>query len=129
MPSSKLALASGLAAIVLCGCGQAASPPRGRGQVDSQVTLPSNQNHLACLRNDHLQAQQLGRYGIQIGVPPSGPQVWYTPTPGVAQGQQIQGIPSAQGAEVIGAAQVYPNGASDNEMKKVELCISQGVSG
>ena len=32
-------------------------------------------------------------------------------------------------AEVIGSAQVYPNGAPDNEMKKIELCMSQGVSG
>jgi hypothetical protein len=127
MPSPKLALAFGLAALVLCGCGQAVTPPQGRGKIDSQVTYP--QNHITCLRDDHLQVQRLGHYGIQIGQPPAGPQVWYVPTPGIAQGQQIQGIPSAQGAEVIGAAQVYPNGASDSEMKKVELCISQGVSG
>ncbi len=127
MPSSKLALASGLAAIVLCGCGGAVSRPQGRGKLDNAVTYPHN--HLKCLRDAHLSIQRLGLYGIQIGQPPSGPQVWYTPTPGAAQSRQIEGIASAQGAEVIGPAQVYPNGASDTEMKQIELCISQDVSG
>jgi hypothetical protein len=127
MPSSKVALASGLAAIVLCGCGSAASRPQGRGKIESQFTYPKN--HLTCLRNDHFQVQRLGPFGVQIGQPPTGPQIWYQSTPGISQGQQIQGVPTAQGAEVIGSAQVYPNGASDNEMKKIELCMSQGVSG
>ena len=127
MPSSKLALASGLAAIVLCGCGSAVKPPQGRGKIDTPITYPKN--HLTCLREDHLQVRTLGRYGIQIGEPPAGPQVWFQPTPGAAQADQIKGVASAQGAEVIGSARVYPNGASDGEMKKIELCISQGVSG
>jgi hypothetical protein len=127
MPSSKVALASGLAAIVLCGCGSAASQPQGRGKIESQLTYPKN--HLTCLRKDHFQVQRIGPFGVQIGQPPSGPQIWYEPTPGIAQGQQIQGAPAAQGAEVIGAAQVYPNAASDTEMKKIELCMSQGVAG
>jgi hypothetical protein len=125
MPSSKLALASGLAAIVLCGCGGAVSRPLGRGKLDNVLTYPHS--HLKCLRAAHLSVQRIGLYGIQIGQPPSGPQVWYTPTPGAAQARQIGGL--AQGAEVIGPADVYPNGASDNEMKKIELCISQDVSG
>jgi hypothetical protein len=127
MPSSKVALASGLAAIVLCGCGTAVKVPQGRGKIESQFTYP--QNHLTCLRKDHFQVQRLGPFGVQVGQAPNGPQIWYQSTPGIAQGQQIQGVPSAQGAEVIGSAQVYPNGASDNELKKVELCMSQGVGG
>jgi hypothetical protein len=127
MPSSKLALASGLAAIVLCGCGGAVKPPQGRGKIDTPLTYPKD--HLACLRQHHLQFHTLGRYVVQIGQPPAGPQVWLQATPGSAQAQQIQGVIPAQGAEVIGSAQVYPNGASDSEMKKVENCFSQGVSG
>jgi len=127
MPSSKLALASGLAAILLCGCGAAVKQQQGRGKLDSPLTYP--QNHLKCLRNDPFTVQKLGRYGLQIGQPPAGPQVWLQSTPGSAQSQQIQGVLAAQGAEVIGSAQVYPNGASDGEMKKIELCFSQGVSG
>ena len=127
MPPWKLALASGLAALVLCGCGSALKPPQGRGKIDNPLTYP--QNHLTCLRKDHLGVQALGHYGIQIGQLPDGPTVMFQPTPGDAQAQQIDGLSSAQGAEVIGSAQLYPRGASDNELKKIELCLSQGVSG
>ena len=127
MPPWKLALASGLAALVLCGCGSALKPPQGRGKIDNPQTYP--QNHLTCLRKNGLGVQTLGHYGIQIGQLPTGPTVWFQPTPGAAQAQQISGISSAQGAEVIGSAQLYPRGASDNELKKIELCLSQGVSG
>ena len=65
--------------------------------------------------------------GLQIGTYPSGPTVQFTPSPGVAQGEQIQA--KEQGAEVIGAALLYPNGASDEELKKIEDCLSQGVKG
>jgi hypothetical protein len=127
MPLWKLALASAVAASVLCGCGSALESPQGRGKIDNPLTYP--QNHLTCLRNDHLNVQALGHYGIQIGQLPAGPTVHFQPTPGAAQAQQIDGISSAAGAEVIGSAQLYPNGASDNELKKIELCLSQGVSG
>jgi hypothetical protein len=127
MPPWKLALASGLAASVLCGCGSALKPSQGRGKIDSPLTYP--QNHVTCLRKDHLSVQTLGSYGLQIGALPTGPTVRFQPTPGAAQSQQIYGLSSAQGAEVIGSAQLYPNGASDNELKKIELCLSQGVNG
>ena len=127
MPSPKLALAFGLAAILLCGCGGAVKPPRGRGKIDTPLTY--TQNHLTCLRQDHLAYQTLGRYGVQIGQPGVGPMVLLQPTPGAAQALQIKGVADAQGAEVIGSAQVYPNQGSDNELKKVELCFSAGVSG
>jgi hypothetical protein len=127
MPPSKLALASGLAAIVLCGCGSALEKPQGRGKIENPLTYP--QNHIKCLQGDHLAVQRLGRYEIQVGQQPGSPLVIYEPSPGVAQGQQIQGFPSAQGAEVIGSAQLFPNQAPDGELKKIELCLSSGVSG
>jgi hypothetical protein len=112
---------------MLCGCGSALKVPQGRGKIDNPLTYP--QNHLTCLRKDHLSVQALGHYGIQIGQLPAGPTVRFQPTPGAAQAEQIEGTASAQGAEVIGSAQLYPNGAGDNELKKIELCLSQGVSG
>jgi hypothetical protein len=127
MPSWKLALASGLAAIVICGCGGAVKPPQGRGKIDTPLTYP--QNHLTCLRKDHLPYQTLGRYRVQIGQHGIGPLVLLQPTPGAAQAEQLKGVPTAQGAEVIGSAQVYPNAGSDNELKKIELCLSSGVAG
>lgn len=127
MPSSKSALALGLAAIVVCGCGSAVKPPQGRGKIDTPITYPKN--HLTCLRKAHFEVQVVDRYDLQIGQPPAGPRVHFQPTPGAAQAEQIQGLPAPQGAEVIGSAQLYPNGATDNQLKKIELCLSAGVSG
>jgi hypothetical protein len=127
MPSSKLALASGLAAIVLCGCGSALNPPRGRGRIEDNRVYPKN--HIKCLRQDHFAVQKIGATGIQIGQPPAGPTISFQPTPGSAQAQQLEGVRSAQGAEVIGPAQLYPNQASDSQLKQIELCLSQGVGG
>ena len=68
-------------------------------------------NHLGCLRDDHLAVQILSPTKLQIGAAPAGPTVVFTPTPGAAQAQQIDG--DAQGAEVIGTALLYPNQGSD----------------
>jgi hypothetical protein len=64
---------------------------------------------------------------MQIGTKPYGPTVYFEPTPGIAQGLQIDG--KAQAAEVIGAALLYPNLASDALLTKVENCVAEGVSG
>ena len=66
---------------------------------------------------------------MRIGPASSGPSVVFEATPGIAQGDVLHGITSAQGAEVIGSALLYPNGGSDSELKKIEECLAQGVSG
>jgi hypothetical protein len=53
--------------------------------------------------------------------------VTFLATPGAAQYAQISG--SAQGAEVIGAALLYPNQAPDSELSLIENCLSSGVQG
>ena len=62
-----------------------------------------------------------------MGKPAGGPLIVFEPTPGIAQGLQIQGQDEA--AEIIGTALVFPNLASDREMTKVETCVSLGVVG
>jgi hypothetical protein len=69
---------------------------------------------------------EVGADGLQIGALPSGPTVQFLATIGGAQAAQIDG--RAQGAEVIGTALLYPN-ASDSELKMIEDCVAQGVSG
>jgi hypothetical protein len=128
MPHAKPAAVLSVAAIVICGCGSAVKPPQGHGQVDDPRTYASA-NHLACLQNDHLPVQEVGRTGLQIGPLPSGPTVEFQPTPGAAQAQQIYGGPSVQGAEVIGSALLYPHQASDSELNLIEDCLGQSVSG
>jgi len=102
---------------------------RGRGKVDNPLTVP---NHVACLTNAHLTVSTVvvnGAPGLQIGRPPAGPTVFFTPTNGAAQALQIGGNPKYQGAEVIGSALLYPNQASDNELGKIENCLAEGVPG
>jgi hypothetical protein len=134
MPSAKLVVASGLAALALSACGSitvkptsASGIPASRGRIDDPRTTKNN--HVACLRKAGLSVAKIGGANLQVGAPGSGPMVLFTPTPGAAQADQIQGYRWAQGAEVIGSALVYPNQASDSELGKVETCVATGVSG
>jgi hypothetical protein len=117
-------LAAGLAAIAVAGCGSLAHPPQGRGRVDDPRT---SSGRFACLRAHDLPAVEVGTTGIQIGSLPAGPTIRFVPTVGAATAEQIED--AEQGAEVIGSALLYPNQASGGELKTIEDCLAQGVSG
>lgn len=137
MPSAKLAAAIVLSALSLSACGISSKPEAGtpkaianghKGLDDART------KHTACLEQAHvpfhlewLKVAGKPLPSFQVGTAPAGPTVIFEPTPGDAQGVQIQG--EAQGAEVIGSALVYPNQASDNLMSVVENCVGQGVKG
>ena len=103
---------------------------KGRGKVDNPLTnMP---NHVACLKQAHLSVSTVvvdGGPGLQIGMAPAGPTVYFAPTPGAAQELQIGGSRQYQSAEVIGSALLYPNQASDKELNTVEDCLAKGVTG
>lgn len=130
MSSAKFALAAGLVAISLSACGNAAKPEAGTlkaTKVNKKQIDDPRKTHVACLKADHLPVIEWGHSWIQVGTQPSGPTVQFTPTPGAAQEAQIDG--QVENAEVIGAALLYPNQASDALLQKVENCIAKGVSG
>ncbi len=133
MSSAKVAAASVLAAVSLSACGAAAKPVAGSPQVAAKSTTRVNdprKKHIECLHQEHVQVERRtidGDPGFQVETRPSGPTVVFLSTAGAAQFQQIQG--KAQGAEVIGAALLYPNQASDRLLNKVEACVTKGVSG
>jgi hypothetical protein len=136
MPRGKLFVACGLMALVLSACGMSAKPQAGTPDIaqapgnHAQVADPRTK-HVRCLKADglpvHLFRASGARPAIQVGTAPSGPTVIFEPTQQAATGAQIVG--QAQGAEVIGAALVYPNQASDPVLTKVENCMDIGVSG
>jgi hypothetical protein len=136
MSLAKLALACGLMVLVLAACGISAKPVAGTLHLDqtrgnhAKVDDPVRA-HVDCLRADGLPFRQFrssgNRPSIQIGALPGGPTVIFDSTPGGAQYTQMDG--QVQGAEVIGGAFLYPNRASDAELKKIESCIAQGVKG
>jgi hypothetical protein len=137
MPSAKLAVAIGLSALSLSACGTTSKPEAGTpaAKVKSQQGLDDpRKTHIACLQQEHIvvhreQITVAGQTlpGFQVGGASSGPTVGFEPTPGDAQGVQIHG--QSQAAEVIGAALLYPNQASDKLLQKVEGCVAQGVKG
>jgi hypothetical protein len=133
MGPKRALIAVAFAALALTACGSVKihpSTPAGssklatRGRVDSPVRM---KNHLACLRDAHLSVQVVSSTRLQIGSAPAGPTIVFSPTPGAAQAYQING--SAQAAEVIGSALVYPNQGSDAELSTIGACLAQGVQG
>jgi hypothetical protein len=121
------------AALALTGCGAVKVQPTtpagsstlaSRGRVDSPEKM---RNHLECLRDAHLSVQIVSPTRLQVGTAPAGPTIVFAATAGSAQAYQIDG--SAQAAEVIGSALVYPNQASDGEMATIGACLAQGVQG
>jgi hypothetical protein len=141
MSSAKLVVAGGLAAVALSACGITPMPAAGtpnllkqpgfHGALDGQ-----RHSHATCIRSHGLPVTSLRRSvpgtpgtlpALQVGTAPSGPTIVFEPTPGAAQAAQIDS--DVQGAEVIGAALVYPNQAPDSEMAIVESCTALGVSG
>jgi hypothetical protein len=135
----KLAMACGLVAVAMgvSGCGIKAKPVAGSAHLNS---APGNHgyiddprvSHLACLQRNGFKYTLFDTRkghlpGIQIGSRPSGPTVVFYPTDGIAEGVQLNG--QAEAAEVIGAALLYPNQASETALSKIEPCIAQGVKG
>ena len=97
-----------------------------RGKIDDPRTAHSD--HIKCITQHDLAVQRVGLNTIRR-TRTSGPRVLFEPTPGMAQGAQISGSRSEQGAEVIGSALVYPNSASEQETKVVENCVAEGIVG
>jgi hypothetical protein len=83
--------------------------------------------HLACLKQHQLPVSEPSPTEIQVGPPGVGPLIAFTPTPGHAQADQIEG--KDPGAEVIGSALLFPNQGSENQLQTVEVCTALGVSG
>jgi hypothetical protein len=76
---------------------------------------------LACIRDDQgLEARLVGEKSIQVDGP-SGPRVEFNVSSGEAEGRQFQG--EAQSAEQIGAALLFINQGSEEELKKIETCL------
>jgi hypothetical protein len=125
MPQAKRLSAVLGAVILLCGCASTVKPTQGRGQIDSPLT--TSPDRVSCLRAAHLPIQEVGPTTLEIGSRPAGATVKFEPSPGVAEGLQLQGVRSAQGAEVIGAALLYPRQAPDSVVTTIENCLSAGV--
>ena len=116
--AAATAAASALA-LAASGCG-----PAGTGD-DPAAPDPNDKRAvaLACLRDEQgLDVRLAGEKSIQVAGP-GGPRVEFTVSSGEAEGRQFQG--EAQDAEQIGAALLFVNQASEEELKKIETCLEE----
>lgn len=78
---------------------------------------------LACLTEEEgLQARLVGEKSIQVDGA-GGPRIEFTLSTGEAEGRQFQG--EAEGAEQIGAALLFINRGSEEQLKKIEACLQE----
>jgi hypothetical protein len=140
MSLAKLAVASGLIAVALfvSACGIQASPVAGtkhlnRAAGDHTYVNDPRTPFLRCLKHTGMTVTKFDSgpekklRSIQLNSKPDGPTVVFEPTPGIAEGDQMEG--EVTGAEVLGSALIYPNRASDKTMIKVESCLATKVNG
>ncbi len=123
-----------LAALALSACGSTGKPIAGSAAavhpsapgVHAKIDDPRTK-HLACLQQHHLPVSEPGPTQIQVGPKGIGPLIAFTPTPGNAQADQIEG--KDPGAEIIGSALLFPNQGSESVLQTVETCTALGVTG
>ena len=99
------------------GCGSGGDPGGGPDPNDKRAVA------LACIRDEQgLEARLAGEKSIQVDGA-RGPRVEFMVSSGEAEGRQFQG--EAQDAEQIGAALLFINDGSEEELKKIETCLEE----
>jgi hypothetical protein len=115
-----------LTALAASACGSAVkSATSSRGKIDNPATAKANR--IQCLTVKHIPVRQVSLNELWLGPQPASPRVVFDATEGAAQGVQIHG--QDPGAEVIGAALLFPDQAPGKELSVIENCLSKGVKG
>ena len=115
-----------LTALATSACGSAVkSATSSRGKIDNPATAKANR--IECLTDKHIPVRQVSLNELWLGPQPASPRVVFDATEGAAQGVQIHG--QDPGAEVIGAALLFPDQAPGQELSVIENCLSKGVKG
>lgn len=77
---------------------------------------------LQCITEEEgLEAQTSGEKSILVGNDPGGPRVEFFLSTGEAESQQFKG--AAQDAEQVGAALVFVNQGSEEDLESLERCL------
>ena len=106
-------------ALAVAGCGASNDPT----EPGSDGPDPNDKRAVAlqCITEEEdLQAQTSGDKSIQVGGP-GGPRVEFFLSTGEAESLQFKG--EAQEAEQVGAALVFVNQGSDEELASLEKCL------
>ncbi len=77
----------------------------------------------ACIRDEKgMDARLAGEKSIQVDGP-AGPRIEFFVSSGEAEGQQFQG--KAQNAEQVGAALLFVNRGSEEQLQRLEECLGE----
>lgn len=123
MMARLLAAAACGTALALSGCGGSDAPAKSAASGKPPDPNDKRAVAFACLRDDkQLPVRMVGNRSIQVG-DRRGPRVEFFVSSGEAEGRQFDG--NAQGAEQIGAALLYINEGSEDQLKLVEECLDE----
>ena len=106
--------------LAVAGCGASNDPT----EPGSEGPDPNDTRAVAlqCITEEEgLEAQTSGEKSILIGTEPGGPRVEFFLSTGEAESQQFKG--EAQDAEQVGAALVFVNQGSEEELESLEKCL------
>jgi len=106
--------------LAVAGCGASNDPtePGAEGPDPNDTRAVA----LQCITEEEgLEAQTSGEKSILIGTEPGGPRVEFFLSTGEAESQQFKG--EAQDAEQVGAALVFVNQGSEEELESLERCL------
>jgi hypothetical protein len=106
--------------LAAAGCGASNDPTK----PGSDGPDPNDKRAVAleCITEEEgLEAQTSGAKSIQVGGQPGGPRVEFFLSTGEAESLQFKG--EAQDAEQVGAALVFINQGSEEELKSLEKCL------
>ena len=107
-------------ALAAAGCGTSNDPTK----PGSDGPDPNDKRAVAlqCITEEEgLEAQTSGEKSILVGNDPGGPRVEFFLSTGEAESQQFKG--AAQDAEQVGAALVFVNQGSEEDLESVEKCL------
>jgi len=107
-------------AFAVAGCGSSNDPTK----PGSDGPDPNDKRAVAleCITEEEgLEAQTSGTKSILVGNDPGGPRVEFFLSSGEAEGQQFKG--EAEGSEQVGAALVFLNQGSEEDLKSLEKCL------
>ncbi len=107
-------------ALAVAGCGTSNDPT----EPGSDAPDPNDTRAVAlqCITEEEgLEAQTSGEKSILVGSDPGGPRVEFFLSTGEAESQQFKG--AAQEAEQVGAALVFVNQGSEEDLESLEKCL------
>ncbi len=107
-------------ALAVAGCGTSNDPT----EPGSDAPDPNDTRAVAlqCITEEEgLQAQTSGEKSILVGNDPGGPRVEFFLSTGEAESQQFKG--EAQEAEQVGAALIFVNQGSEEDLESLEKCL------